>query len=403
VTTYRADWVLPVSGPPIRDGHVTIEGGAIVSVGAWKTAGRDAGAPGQVVDLGACVILPGLVNAHTHLELSWMRGRVPPSGALSSWVRQLMALRRQHGADDAPSIGRAIEEARAAGTVAVADLSNTLASFEPLAASPLWGIVFLELIGFRSGEARERYDWGRERMATLPAGGRVRPALAVHAPYSVSEALCQLVASDRARAGVPVSLHLGESAEELEFLAMGTGPWRRLLEDVEAWDPSWQPPGCGPVAYADRLGLVTSRALIVHGVQFTRAELERLAVAGATLVLCPRSNAWTGAGRPPVIEAYAAGVRVAVGTDSLASVPDLNLFAELAALRALAPRVPASVLIASATIEGARALGFDDQLGSIAPGRRAELVAVSVDGGTDDPEEALVSGVQPDRVRWIES
>jgi aminodeoxyfutalosine deaminase len=401
VITYRADWVLPVAGPPIRDGRVSVARGLVVSVGPWP--GRPHGdGEGPVIDLGACAILPGLVNAHTHLELSWMRGLVPPSGTLPSWIRQVMSLRRSR-ADDGPPIARAIEEARAAGTAAVGDIGNTLASLAPLGASPLSGVLFLEVIGFRREQARERFEWATGHLAGLPSSGRVRAALAVHAPYSVSEELARAVANDCATAGRVSSLHLGESAEELEFLVAGTGPWRQLLEDVGSWEPSWRPPGCGPVQYAESLGLVTSRSLVVHGVQLTRRELARLAEAGATLVLCPRSNAWTGAGRPPVEAAYEAGVKVAVGTDSLASVPDVNPFAELAALRALAPRVPASALLASATVVGAEALGLGRELGAIAPGRRAELIAVRLDVANDDPEEALVSGVTPDRVRWLEA
>jgi cytosine/adenosine deaminase-related metal-dependent hydrolase len=130
-------------------------------------------------------------------------------------------------------------------------------------------------------------------------------------------------------------------------------------------------------------------------------DLARLAARGATLVTCPRSNGHTGAGAPPIEEFYASGVRVAVGTDSLASAPDLNVFAELATLRALAPSVPASALLASATIEGARALGFDGEYGSIEPGKAARLVAVALPPGTADVEEYLVTGIGPDQVSWV--
>jgi cytosine/adenosine deaminase-related metal-dependent hydrolase len=170
------------------------------------------------------------------------------------------------------------------------------------------------------------------------------------------------------RTAVPSSVHLGESVEEIAFLAGGTGPWRSLLDHLGVWDESWTAPACGPVEYLDRLGFLDERVLCVHGVHLTDAALEALAGRRATLVTCPRGNRLTGAGSPPVRAFYAAGLRVAVGTDSLASVPDLNLFSELAELRRLAPRVPASMLLASATWQGARALGWDDEFGTIAPG-----------------------------------
>ena len=154
--------------------------------------------------------------------------------------------------------------------------------------------------------------------------------------------------------------------------------------------------------FLDDSGFLDARVLAVHGVQMTPADLSRLASRGTTLVTCPRSNGHTGAGAPPIEDFYASGVHVAIGTDSLASAPDLSVFAELATLRALAPSVPASTLLASATIEGARALGFDADYGTIEPGKSARLVAVDVPAGAGDVEEYLVSGVQREQIRWIE-
>jgi cytosine/adenosine deaminase-related metal-dependent hydrolase len=199
----------------------------------------------------------------------------------------------------------------------------------------------------------------------------------------------------------PCSVHLAESAEETEFIRTGGGAWKSFLEDVGVWDPAWIPPGCSPVQFLDDSGFLDARVLAVHGVQMTPGDLARLAARGATLVTCPRSNGHTGAGAPPVAEFYASGVRVAVGTDSLASTPDLNVFAELATLRALAPSVPASRLLDSATRQGARALGFDREYGTIEPGKQARLLAVAIPEGVDDVEEYLVSGIQPEQVRWL--
>jgi cytosine/adenosine deaminase-related metal-dependent hydrolase len=200
----------------------------------------------------------------------------------------------------------------------------------------------------------------------------------------------------------PWSVHLSESAEEVEFVRTAGGPFRRLLEDVGAWDPEWTPPGRSPVEFLDASRCLDDRVLAVHGVQMTPADLHRLASRGATVVTCPRSNGHTGAGAPPLEDFYASGARVAVGTDSLASAPDLNVFAELATMRALAPSVPASRLLASATIEGARALGFAEDYGTLDAGKVARLLAVEVPAGVDDVEEYLVTGVHPGQLRWIE-
>jgi cytosine/adenosine deaminase-related metal-dependent hydrolase len=181
----------------------------------------------------------------------------------------------------------------------------------------------------------------------------------------------------------------------------GEGPWRTLLEELGVWDSSWVAPGVTPVQYLDECGFLNPRVLAVHGVQTSAADLARLVRRGVTLVTCPRSNMHTGAGAPPLDAFYASGVRVAVGTDSLASVPDLNVFAELTAMRALAPSVPAAVLLDSATRQGALALGFESEYGSLEPGKRARLLAVDILRPVDDVEEYLVSGIHPEQLHWI--
>ena len=240
-------------------------------------------------------------------------------------------------------IRAAIAEVRASGTTLVGEVTNTLASYEALAQSALSAAVFFEQLGFRTGDARGLAGAAQATIDRLPANRRLRVSVVPHAPYSVSPALLQAIASQGAR---PIrSIHLGESPEELQFLQDGSGAWRGLLDGLGVWDDAWAPPQCGPVAYLDQLGLVDDRLLAVHGVQLTDAELERLAAAHATVVTCPRSNSWTGAGTPPLERFYRSGVRVAVGTDSLASVETLNVFDELARMREIAPAISASTLL----------------------------------------------------------
>lgn len=392
---FRARWVLPIRQPPIRDGWVATEKQSIVGVGGPETCPSDT----LHEPIPDAVILPGLVNAHTHLELSWMRGQVAPSASMPAWVERLMALRRTVGHEPPLPIVEAIAEARCAGTTLVGDITNTLAAYAPLADSQISAAVFRELLGFNLPDADRMVGDVRSQLDELTPVAWLRPSIVPHAPYSVSPALLRAIADDsRDR---PVSIHLGESAEESEFLHAGTGAWRTLLTNLRAWNETWAPPGCSPVDYIEQHGLLTDRLVAVHCVQLADADLLKLAHAGATVVTCPRSNRWTGAGPPPVERFYASGVRVAVGTDSLASVEDLNVFGELALLRELAPAVPARSLLESATLQGALALGFADELGSIEPGKRAELIAVRVPDAVTDVEEYLVSGITPDRIRWL--
>ena len=160
-------------------------------------------------------------------------------------------------------------------------------------------------------------------------------------------------------------------------------------------------PGTSPVEYLDQLGFLDQRVLAVHGVQFDGNDLDLLRARGVTLVSCPRSNRYVGVGSPPLEAFYATKVHVAFGTDSLASVEDLNLFAELAEARRLAPRVPASALLESATRRGAEALAFGSEFGTIEPRKRAQLIAVRTPAAVDDVEEYLVSGITPANVSWL--
>ena len=399
---YRAAWILPISGAPIRDGWIAVDHGRVVALG--RRPPRD---PAREIDLGHVAILPGLVNAHTHLELSYLRDEVPPASQFVTWVRGVMAARRRRPDARAPEIMDALDgalaEAVRCGTAVVGDISNTLVSVAPLVRSPLAAVVFYELIRFNAPDPRRFVDEASAALAVLPTSERVRTSLAAHAPYSVAPLVLRAIreAMDREPLA-PCSIHLSESVEEVEFIRSGGGPWRALLDDVGSWDPRWVPPGGTPVQFVDESGFLDARVLAVHGVQMTDADLERLAARGTTLVTCPRSNGHTGAGAPPIGDFYASGVRIAVGTDSLASAPDLNVFAELATMRALAPSVPARRLLDSATRQGARALGFDAEHGTIQPGKCARLVAVDIPSDVEDVEEYLVSGIQPPQIRWVE-
>ena len=392
VTRYRAGWLLPINQPPIAGGVVTVDRGSIAAVGPFDG--------GEVEDLGNVAVLPGLVNAHTHLELSWMRGRVAPDTSMPAWAARLMALRRTVSAEPPDPIVDAIVEVRASGTCLVGDVTNTFATFDPLLDSELSAALFRELLGFSAPDADALVRQVSDQIADLTPIAWLRPSIVPHAPYSVSPALMRAIG--QWSQGKPLSIHLGESQQEVQFLKDGTGEWRALLESLGVWNPTWTPPACGPVDYLDRLGMVDRHLLAVHGVTFSDAELSRLAAAGSTVVTCPRSNRWTGAGVPPIERFYASGVRVAVGTDSLASVDDLNLFAELAEVRRLAPGVPASRILETATLAGSQALGFDSELGSIEPGKRAQLLVVRLPSAVRDVEEYLLTGIEPGDLRWLD-
>ena len=398
---YHAAWIVPIEGEPIRDGWVSVDRGRIVALG--RRAANDA-TPG--VELGDVAVMPGLVNAHTHLELSYLRDQIAPASSFTTWARQIVAERRQRpNLRDAPimnGIDEGIEEAVRCGTAIVGDISNTLAPYDRLAASPLAGVLFWEIIGFKIDQPDELIEHAVGELRRLTPAEKVRVSLSAHAPYSVAPLLFRSIKNAVAKMPfAPCSVHLAEGTEEVELLMTGGGPWKALMKDIGAWNFEWKVPGVGPVQYLDEMGFLDSRLLAVHGVQLSTDDLETLRKRGVTLVTCPRSNGHTGAGLPPIVDFYESGVRIAIGTDSLASSPDLNVFAEVATLHALAPAVPPASLLESATIQGARALGFDADYGTVEPGKLSRLLAVDVPPGTGDVEEYLVSGIHPGQIRWI--
>jgi len=405
---YHAAWVVPIEGEPIRDGWVSVDRGRIVALG--RRAANDA-TPGT--ELGDVAVMPALVNAHTHLELSYLRDQIAPASSFTAWARQIIYARRMNPTDPMAlqvrtdeAIDAAIDECVRCGTAVVGDIGNTHAAFRKIAASPLAGVFFWELIGFNLPDAD--FDAIVEHavgdLQELPATEKVRVSLAAHAPYSVAPLFFRAIKKAVNKMPfVPCSVHLAENFEEVELLMTGGGPWKALMKDIGSWNHAWTAPGVGPVQYLDQMGFLDNRLLAVHGVQMSLADLETLRTRGVTLVTCPRSNGHTGAGLPPIADFYESGVRVAIGTDSLASSPDLNVFAEVSTLHALAPSVAPAALLESATIQGARALGFDADYGSIEPGKLAHLLAVDVPPGTSDVEEYLVSGIHPGQIRWVEA
>ena len=333
-----------------------------------------------------------------------MAGRVPPSDSMGGWIRELMALRRSDlpGVDEqGRAAGRALASARATGTVAIGDIGNSFVAIDVLADAGMPSVLFHELIGFRLGheDARVRADEGVKAVlgaVRVP----VKAGLAPHAPYSVSPDLFRAVADAASAHGLSSSVHLGESPEEVEFLMTGRGGIAETLKHLGAWNDAWTIPGQDPVEYLDSLGVLRPGLLTVHCAQLAPSGLKRLAGRGCVLVSCPRSNRWVGAGDPPLDSFYESGAAVAFGTDSLASVADLNMFAELAAARAVSA-VPAAKLLESATRGGAEALGFGKDLGTIEPGKRADLLAVRIPANIVDVEEYLVSGVDADDIHWL--
>jgi cytosine/adenosine deaminase-related metal-dependent hydrolase len=375
---HRASFVLTPLGP-LRDGVVEVRGGVVQAVRPAR-AGDPKGHRGWII--------PGLVNAHLHLELSGI-GRVPSGGGFLGWGKRMMAAPRPSD----PSIWSAAAAGMVeAGTAGVFDVSNRGDMGPILAAAGLRGVAQRETLGWSNRPGLdERVEAARE-----PAtDGAVRSRPGPHALYSTPPRL--LVAAAAARGGVPASIHLGEDDGEAQLVRDGRGPYRGWLQHLGVPDEelSCFGRGRGLVDTLDDLGLLGPDLLVVHGVHLERGELQTLARRGVTVCLCPRSNRHIGGKLPPVSAMLAAGVPLAIGTDSTASAPDLDVLGEVAALVEACPDVEPLVWLVAATAGGSRALRRPD-LGRLERGRRPGILLI------DDVED-LVELVRRPPVRWLES
>jgi cytosine/adenosine deaminase-related metal-dependent hydrolase len=335
------------------------------------------------------VLLPGLVNAHCHLELSHLAGaRAAGRQGFVGWVEALVERQTRSDATAARLAARAaIDELTATGTIAVGDVSNALDHLDLLDASRLEAVVFYELLAWDPARAAATLEAARARVADLRARGRTPVRLAAHAPHSVSAPLLEALA----REGGPAAIHLAESEAESRFLADGDAEWSAFLGRRGLGHVSFSPPRTTPVRYLESLGVLHPGLVAAHCVRVDAEERALLARRGVFVAVCPRSNRSLGVGIPAVPEMLAAGVEVCLGTDSLSSTESLDLLQDAAALRREFPALEPAAIVRMATTTGARALGLVD-LGAIAPGKRAALAFAPAPGALDDPLEFLVSG-----------
>ncbi|MGC4000329.1 MAG: amidohydrolase family protein [Anaeromyxobacter sp.] len=377
VRVVSAPWVLPglAEGPsglaaePIADGAVVLEGDTVVAVGPRPLIEPRYGA-GDRID---AVLLPALVNAHLHLEVSHLSGRVPGGSGLPSWIQLFVSARARAAAAEAPALAcaMAVEDMVLHGVAAIGDVSNSLDPLPVLAAHGLAGTVFHEVFGLapeRLAAALSAADAALARHGPPPAGLRV--VRTPHAIYSTPlDAIAALLDAG------PGSIHLAEDPAERQLCADGSGDFARMFRalgvDLEAIRPR------GRSAVALVAPHLRPQHLAVHCVDLDAEDVAALAASGATAVLCPRSNLHIGGRLPPLPQLLDAGVPLAVGTDSLASSPSLAPLSELAALHKAFPEVPSSRLMPLAW-NGA-AVGAP-HVGRLAPGRAPGLLAAPLRG-----------------------
>jgi len=382
----RARYVFPVSSPPIPGGVVVLQAGQIVEVGTRGSA--------QVTDLGNVAILPGLVNAHTHLEFSRLdRPLGRPGIGFVDWIRLVIEYRcRARGALQ-EGIALGLAESRRCGTTALAEIAQPGWPVEQFASGNTVATVLLELIGPTDSRAAASIKLAQDHVASARPGCAWRVGLSPHAPYSVHPDLLAGAVSIAACHGIPLAMHLAESQEEIEWLESGGGPLGEFLSRLDGFEPAAFPPGRRVLDYL-RILAQAPRALVVHGnylrdkeIAFLAARADRMAV-----VYCPRTHAYFRHEDYPLKKLLAAGVNVALGTDSRATAPDLSLLAEMRFIARHNHAIDGPTILTLGTLAGARALGCEHQMGSLEPGKLASLAVIALpECDAPDPHELVLN------------
>ncbi len=383
----HAEWVLPIAGPPLRDGAVLVRGDRVAEVGSLDALA--AAHPEEPVERhDGCVLLPGLVNAHTHLALTVLGGLVP-SVSFGEWLHRLVRAMRVLTPDDLEaSVALGARRCLEAGVTVIGEIAYGAASMDIARRAGLGGTFFWEVLGIGAADLESALrDDGYPQSARGDRDARVRAGISPHSPYTSGPALLR-AAHDRARReDAPFAIHVAESHAEAELFESGGG----ALAPTAGRLATGLTPGSGatPVSYLDDLGVLDG-AIAVHCVQLGGDDIARLAERSTGVVLCPRSNAYLLEGPAPVAALEASGTRLALGTDSSASNLDLDLLDEARAVRVIAPHLAAERVVRMITADGARVLGLGEAFGVLAPGYQADLAVFRCAAAEADPYEALV-------------
>jgi aminodeoxyfutalosine deaminase len=380
---FRAKYLMPNSRVIIENGAVVIHGAQIVDLGRYPTIQKTHPSPTR--DLGESVILPGLVNAHTHLDLTNHRGLVARTARFTDWLLQLMGHRQEDSAWVNRAIRDGVEMSLASGTTTVGDILGFGGSAKTLKDAPIRKVVFFETTGF----SPERTELGiariDENLAASPPDSLFTPATSPHAPYSTSARLYRHCLAK----GLHLCTHLSETRAEIEFLATGAGAFAELLETLQISMEEWTAPGASPVQYMNGLGVLASQPLLAHCNYLSDSDIRLLAESGTSVVFCPRSHHYFYHTDHPIERLLESNVNLAIGTDSLASNWSLSMLDELKFLARTQPQIPPETLIDLVTINGARGLRLD-RVGKLEVGWQADMIAVEIaDDGRPVIEQIL--------------
>ena len=389
--------ILPITSPDIENGALLIKKTKIEDLGTQKMILRKYPKE-RVVDLKDKLIMPGLLNIHAHLELSWLRDVIGEKSNFFEWVMELVELRRKEVKDIATeSAADGLREAIKTGTTCIADTTSLETSVPYLIKSGIRAMIYLEILGMDESRADDILEVLQSRLDSLDTlPDRIMTGLSPHAPYSVSGKLFRMLSKFSSTNGLCLSTHLSETKDE--YLHMRGRP--SALDGYMkrfGWDTFKPNRGRTSVSFVNKYNLL-SNCIAVHCVHVNNRDIALLKSARASVAHCPRSNHYLNAGLAPISEMLDAGVNVGIGTDSLASNLDLNMWNEMR-FAYLVNNLPARKVFEMATINGAKALRIDEVTGSLEPGKDADIIAIDTPASTlKDPYQRLLLDTERDDI-----
>lgn len=373
----KAKYLLPNPEDCIENGAVAVEGTTICRVGTFEEIQALAGID-KIIDLGNAAILPGIINIHTHLDLTNLHNRIKPTTNFTHWVFQIVGARiRWKEEDYISSIEKGIELCVESGVTTVADIANAEYSFSVLKKSPLRKVVYKEVIDLNPDHAEDVLKKTQSELSAIIPDNLLSTGLSPHAPYSVSKELYQEIAQYAVETGTPVCTHIAETQDEIEFLTKGTGSFPAFLRQIRALPDNWKAPGLTPIHYLNETEILGNHPVLIHCNYVTDEEISVIKFSGASVAFCPRSHHFFGHANHPVQKLLDAGINVGLGTDSLASNHSLSILDEMKFL-SLHHSIPPKTLLTMATINGAKALGLDFKIGQIKEGLEADLCGIKL-------------------------
>lgn len=394
-TIHAASWLLSPGRPPLAGGAFLAVDGLVTEVGTLAELKRKHSL--KIREYPGCAILPGFVNAHTHLELthfpSWkIRNHVEyHPRRFVDWIIQLIKVKRGLTPEDyTHSINEGIRMCLESGTTAIGEIVTAHGLAPLYRSSALGGRLYFELLGHDPARFGKLLD---EALAACREGeGRFVSGLSPHAPYTIGEKNLPLIRDAAAASMLPTSIHLAESTVETDFVFDSSGPLAEEFYPFVGWKEYLTPPRrCSSTELLERAGLLNGTTLVVHAVHVSRSDAEILKKRGVSVALCPRSNERLDTGKAPVALLKKLGIPLALGTDSLASNDSLSLWDEIRfALDTFSEELTPDDLFGMCTIGGAAAIGLDASHGRLAPGGRADFQVVSTTGAGQGLLERII-------------